>query len=67
MQVIAVIMVTGTDEVKVAREFLNFGTENILAYDYITKPFQFENLLPLIEKAVIEVDSKRQVTISTIP
>ena len=56
----AVIMVTGAAEVRFAEEFLNLGTANILAFDYITKPFQFEELVPLMREAVSRVELKRQ-------
>ena len=44
---IEVIMLTGMDEVSQAVEAMRLG-----AYDYITKPFDFDKLMGTIEKVV---------------
>lgn len=62
-QIMAVIMVTETGEVKFAEEFLNLGTANILAFDYFTKPFQFDELIPRMREAVSRVEVKRHMSI----
>ena len=44
-----VIMLTGVDELKIARESLQFG-----ANDFMTKPFQFKNMYACIERVMKE-------------
>ena len=44
-----VIMLTGVDELKIARESLELG-----ANDFMTKPFQFQNLFACIERVLKE-------------
>lgn len=44
-----VIMLTGVDELKIAKESLDLG-----ANDFMTKPFQFENLFACIKRVMKE-------------
>ena len=44
-----VIMLTGVDELKIARESLDLG-----ANDFMTKPFQFQNLFACIKRVMKE-------------
>jgi DNA-binding response OmpR family regulator len=62
-QIMAVIMVTATTDLKIAEKFLSLGTANILAFDYFTKPFEFEELIPRMKEAVARVEGKRQMSI----
>jgi len=58
--VTGVIMLTGMDDAKVAIEFKGLGTDNIIAVDYILKPFDIEHLLAVIEGGLDQVQTKRQ-------
>jgi two-component system response regulator (stage 0 sporulation protein F) len=44
-----VIMLTGVDELKIAKESLDLG-----ANDFMTKPFQFQNLFACIQRVMKE-------------
>ena len=44
-----VIMLTGVDELKIARETLKLGAD-----DFLTKPVEFKNLIACIERVVKE-------------
>ncbi|HEV8538515.1 MAG TPA: response regulator [Bacteroidota bacterium] len=44
-----VIMLTGVDELKIARESLDLGAD-----DFMTKPFQFQNLFACIQRVLHE-------------
>ena len=44
-----VIMLTGVDELKIARDSLDLGAD-----DFMTKPFQFQNLIACIKRVMKE-------------
>jgi DNA-binding response OmpR family regulator len=44
-----VVMLTGVDELKIARECLKAGAD-----DFITKPFQFQSLFACLDRALKE-------------
>lgn len=44
-----VIMLTGVDELKIAKESLQFGAD-----DFMTKPYDFRNLLACINRVIKE-------------
>ena len=44
-----VIMLTGVDELKIAKESLQFGAD-----DFMTKPYDFRNLLACIDRVIKE-------------
>ena len=58
--IVGVIMVTGVNDLKTARKFMQLGTEKVIAFDYCTHPVDLEYFLPRIKEAIVFVQSKRK-------
>lgn len=57
--IVGVVVVTALHEPSGEKKFKELGTENILALQYIRKPFDAEQYLSAIENAIGLVQSKR--------
>jgi len=59
-QTIAVIMLTGFSTVENAATFKKLGTERVVSFDFISKPYDSEDLIKTISKAIEFVQAKRR-------
>ena len=56
---VGIIIITGYASIESASEFIRLSRNNIIAIDYVKKPFKVENLLEEIEYALERIHKKR--------
>lgn len=56
---VGIVMVTGYASLDSAVEFFNSANETVMALDYISKPFRFNELLAEVERVLDRVHKKR--------